>query len=312
MQKMKLMVGLLAFTCASVQGADHRHGNQGREANRFGDRNQQRTALEIEQGFSAPEGKNDAWQPPREWPIITKVYGVGAENLKKSQVSMMFTPKSDKLYHSQLSITKKQGTVYSPVPLQNLNLPLTLNLPESQQNVKYLDVTTIIRTLPETVQYFEGSQQKAMTGIEFLNNFIYYANNGNYESALGMLSCLQGQKAADFGHAIKPVLQEDAVKNVLEAKVSWADGVVGSLSAFMKMAEKAAKNAGKQLQDGAAGISEEALKKAMQLKDQAAYQAATFLGKFNMAFTKRVNAWGGMVIGAALFYGALKYFDKLK
>jgi len=307
MQKMKLMAGILVFACVSVQGMDQRFVNPGQGFNQFDGGRRQPTALEIEQGFSAaPEQNSNAWQAPRAWPIITNVYAAGQENLQKTELSMMFTPKSDTYYGNQMRLSKIKDTVYSPVRFCDFEFPQTFQLSESRQGVKYVNVTPIIRTLPENVQYFEGSVQKAIPGIAYLNNFLYYCGKGDYDNARGMLSCLKGQKAAVFGYAVKPMLTEEAVKNVLEAKISWADGFVGSLSGFMNAAEKAAKSLGKQLQE------EEALKKAIEVKNQAAYQAATFLGKFNMAFKNRVNAWGGMMIGAAVIYGYLWFYSKLK
>lgn len=302
MKKIVLMASVLLVICQGVQGMninDQGTFDKRPEQSRF---DTLTNAQMIEQGFSAPQPSNDSWKAPKVWPIEAKVYAVGAENLHQDNISMMFTPKNKQLFAKELEITKKTDMVYSPVPFNNFKFPQTLQIPSSKQQVKYLNVTSIINTLPETVQYVDGFHKKAILGITYLNNFLYYCGNQNYEAARGMLAFLQGQKAVDFGCAVRPMLDEDAIKNVIEVEITWADGIKGNLASFMVVASAAAGAAKQHFQKSAAELSNAVGNHAAKMTKQAQYEAANFAGKCNIMIKKHVGPWRGMAIGATVMF----------
>jgi ElaB/YqjD/DUF883 family membrane-anchored ribosome-binding protein len=309
MKKIVLMASLLMVVCQDAQGMKRDRFGVRADDEGFDGGSQQNcsdtvaNAQMIERGFSAPQASNDSWQAPKKWPIEASVYGVGMENLHKSDISMMFMPKDQKLFKNQLMITKKLGVVYSPVQFHNFKFPLGFQVSESKNSqVKYLEVTSVINTLPETVQYFCGFQQKAMLGINYLNNFLHYCGNKNYGAARGMLALLQGKKAVDFGSAVRYMLDEDAIKNVIEVEITFVDNLKGSLANLMAFASAAADEAKQQLQQGAADLSSAAVDRAGKMTKEAQYKAANFAGKCNIMVKKYVGPWRGMAIGATVMF----------
>ncbi len=316
MKKIVLMASLLMVVCQGAQGMNQDRLGSHPDNERFNGSQQQFNILPdgqiIEQVLFVPEPSNNSWSAPNPWPIGAEVYGVGTQNLNKDKISMMFRPKNWELFAKQLTITKKPGMVYSPVSLNKFKFPSELQVQESRNaQVKYLDVTLVINTLPETVQYSCdsqkeaipcGFQKKAILGINYLNNFLHYCGNKDYRAARGMLALLQVQKAADFGSAVRHMLDEDAIKNVIEVEITFADNPRGNLAKIMAGASAAVDGAKQQLQQGAAVISNAAVDQVGKMTKEAQYKAANFAGKCNMMVKKYVGPWRGMAIGATVMF----------
>ena len=284
MKKMMLMVSMLGIVSQNAWGAQH--------GSRFGKNHDERYDIMIRQrgesGLVLKEFSSKFFENTGNNLIV---FGGQGTSIKDNTITLQFQPKNSDVSMQQL--LSQSGTrsnlMALVIPINSIGFPanVALSYPKNHPNAPYLNITSVVNTLPHSIYYQEkgSSDIKVVSGIVATERILHHCHTGSYEKARKILGLVGVEQAGFFVDEAKNFISPESYNQLVSAEIAWLDGAKGSL-------EKLGNFAKITLTDAAG--------KGADLADKAKKEALNRFQKANKAFTKTVGAWGGVAIGSVL------------